>query len=248
MLKNIDLSQEVAKAQYKRLKGDADLKLASLQRQVKALGIPVIVVFEGWSAAGKGTLINQLILPLDPRGFTVHSASGPTEEEEFYPFLWRFWKRTPTRGRLAIFDRSWNRRVVTDRVKRQIKGKRLRQAFEDIRSFERQLADEGVVIAKCFLHISKNEQKRRFDALRACSATAWRVTEDDLRQHQRYAEYLAVAEDMLTQTDADYAPWTVVEAHDRRFATLKIFSTVINSLERAVASIERKTETPSAPP
>ena len=90
MLKNIDLSREVAKAEYKRLKGDADLKLAELQRQVKALGIPVIIVFEGWSASGKGTLINRLILPLDPRGFTVYSASGPTEEERFYPFLWQF--------------------------------------------------------------------------------------------------------------------------------------------------------------
>ena len=140
MLKNIELSREVAKAEYKRLKGDADLKLAALQRQVKALGIPVIIVFEGWSAAGKGTLINELILPLDPRGFTVHSARRPTEEQAFYPFLWRFWKRTPTRGRLAIFDRSWNRKVVTDRIEGQVKGRQLRQAFEDIRSFERQLA------------------------------------------------------------------------------------------------------------
>jgi polyphosphate kinase 2 (PPK2 family) len=144
MLKNVDLSREVVKAEYKRLKGDLDLKLADLQRQVKALGIPVIIVFEGWSASGKGTLINQLILPLDPRGFTVYSASGPTEEERFYPFLWRFWKRTPTRGRLAIFDRSWNRRVVTDRVGGQVKGKQLHQALEDIRSFERQLTDDGV--------------------------------------------------------------------------------------------------------
>jgi polyphosphate kinase 2 (PPK2 family) len=197
MLTNVDLSREVAKAEYKRLKDDADLKLSDLQRQVKALGIPVIIVFEGWSASGKGTLINQLILPLDPRGFSVYSASGPTEEEKFYPFLWRFWKRTPTRGRLAIFDRSWNRRVVTDRVEGQVKGKQLSQAFEDIRSFERQLADDGVVIVKCFLHISKREQKRRFDALRESAATAWRVTEADLRQHQRYAEYLAAAEDML---------------------------------------------------
>src|SRR5262245_6847587 len=247
MLKNIDLSREVAKAEYKRLKGDADLKLAALQRQVKALGIPVIVVFEGWSASGKGTLINELILPLDPRGLTVHSARGPTEEQAFYPFLWRFWNRTPTRGRLAIFDRSWNRKVVTDRIEGQVKGRRLRQAFEDIRSFERQLTDEGVVIVKCFLHISKSEQKRRFDALRASAATAWRVTKDDLRQHQRYADYLAAAEDMLTETDAERAPWTVVEAHDRRFATLKIFATVIDALERGVAAAGRKAEDPPAP-
>src|SRR6202048_1794200 len=247
MLTNVDLSREVAKAEYKRLKDDADLKLSDLQRQVKALGIPVIIVFEGWSASGKGTLINQLILPLDPRGFSVYSASGPTEEEKFYPFLWRFWKRTPTRGRLAIFDRSWNRRVVADRVAGLMKGEGLRQAFDDIRSFERQLSDEGVVIVKCFLHISKSEQRRRFEALRTSPATAWRVTKEDLRQHEHYGDYLAATEHMLTETDADYAPWTVVEAHDRRFATLKIFNTVINALERGVAAVERKAEAPALP-
>src|SRR5260221_7371412 len=110
MLKNIDLSREVAKAEYKRLKGDADLKLAALQRQVKALGIPVVVVFEGWSAAGKGTLINELILPLDPRGFTVHSASGPTEEEAFYPFLWRVWEGAATPRGLGLFCPRCERR------------------------------------------------------------------------------------------------------------------------------------------
>jgi AMP-polyphosphate phosphotransferase len=247
MLKNIDLSRKVAKEEYKRLKDDADLKLGQLQRQAKALGIPVIIIFEGWSAAGKGTLINELILPLDPRGFTVHSAGGPTQEEAFYPFLWRFWKLTPTRGRLAIFDRSWNRRVLTDRVMGQVKGKRLRQAFEDIRSFERQLTDDGVVIVKFFLQISKNEQKRRFNALRANAATSWRVTKDDLRQHEHYAEYLAAAEGMLIETGTDNAPWTVVEAHDRRFATLKIFATVTDALERGIATAERNAEAPPVP-
>jgi polyphosphate:AMP phosphotransferase len=244
MLKNIDLTREVPKAEYKRLKAEADLKLAALQRQSKALGIPIVVVFEGWSAAGKGTLINEMILPLDPRGFSVYSTRDPTEEDKFYPFLWRFWKRTPTRGRLAIFDRSWNRRVVADRVAGLMKGEQLRQAFDDIRSFERQLSDEGVVIVKFFLHISKSEQKRRFTALQANPATGWRVTKEDLRQHAQHSEFLAAAEHMLTETDADYAPWTVVEAHDRRFATLKIFHTVINALERGVAAVERKAEGP----
>src|SRR5260221_5784319 len=113
MLTNVDLSREVAKAEYKRLKADADLKLADLQRQVKALGIPVIVVFEGWSAAGKGTLINELILPLDPRGFTVHSASRPTEEEAFYPFLWRTFQRSHTRTRCGIFHLGLHQRGLS---------------------------------------------------------------------------------------------------------------------------------------
>jgi AMP-polyphosphate phosphotransferase len=248
MLKNVDLTREVGKADYKRLKGDQDLKLADLQRQVKALGLPVIIVFEGWSASGKGTLINQLILPLDPRGFAVYSASGPTDEEKFYPFLWRFWRRTPTRGRLAIFDRSWNRRVVSARIEGQLKGKQLQQAFEDIRSFERQLTDDGVVMVKFFLHISQREQKQRFDALRENAATAWRVTEADLWQNKHYDEYLASAEDMLTETDTDCAPWTVVEAHDRRFATLKAFATLIDALERSVAVAGQKASEAQAAP
>jgi AMP-polyphosphate phosphotransferase len=248
MLKNVDLSREIAKAAYKQLKPDADLKLAELQRQVKALSIPVIIVFEGWSASGKGTLINQLILPLDPRGFSVYSASGPTEEEKFYPFLWRFWKRTPIRGRLAIFDRSWNRRAVTDLVEGHTKRKHLHQIFEDIRSFERQLADDGVVMVKCFLHISKQEQKQRFKALREVPATEWRVTEADLWQNKHYDEYLAAAEDLLTETDTEYAPWTVVEAHDRRFATMKVFKTVIEALERGIAGANRKSPAQAPPP
>ena len=131
---------------------------------------------------------------------------------------------------------------MTDRVEGQVKGKQLRQAFEDIRSFERQLTDDGVVMVKFFLHISKHEQKQRFDALRESAATAWRVTEADLRQNQQYGEYLAAAEDMLTETDTEYAPWTVVEAHDRRFATLKAFATVIDALERGVAVAGRKAD------
>ncbi|HKM80971.1 MAG TPA: polyphosphate:AMP phosphotransferase [Candidatus Acidoferrum sp.] len=242
MLQNIDLSRTFDKASFKAQKTEADLKLGDLQRTAKSLEIPTIILFEGWSASGKGTLINELILPLDPRGFTVYSARRPTEEEAFYPFLWRFWKRTPTRGRIAIFDRSWNRRVIVDRIEEPLKGQRLRQAFEDIRSFERQLTDEGTVIVKFFLHISKTEQERRFDNLRANGATAWRVTKDDIRQHERYAEYLAATEEMLTETDTDFAAWTIVEAHDRRFATLKIFATVIDTLERRIAAADRKSE------
>src|SRR5262249_44616529 len=218
MLQNIDLSRTIDKASFKAQKTEVDLKLGDLQRTAKSLEIPTIILFEGWSASGKGTLINELILPLDPRGFTVYSARSPTEEEAFHPSLGRFWKRTPARGRIAIFDRSWNRRVIAERIEEPIKGQRLRQAFEDIRSFERQLTDEGTVIVKFFLHISKAEQERRFDNLRANSATAWRVTKDDIRQQQRYAEYLAATEDMLTETDTEFAAWTVVEAHDRRFA------------------------------
>ena len=247
MLENIDLSRKITKEQYKQDKEAAALKLAALQRRVKELGIPVTIVFEGWSAAGKGTLINELILPLDPRGFTVHSCLPPNEEEALRPFLWRFWTKTPAKGRQAIFDRSWYRRALTDRVNGEVKGKRLQQAFEDIRSFERQLADDGNVIIKFFLHISKKEQKRRFDKLLLNPGTAWRVTKEDLKAHRQYGDYLAAAEEMLAETDTDAAPWTVIESEDRRFATLKIFSTVAAALERRIAEAEREQESPAQP-
>ena len=247
MLEKIDLSRKIGKAEYKKAKDAMAIRLAALQRRATELGIPVIIVFEGWNAAGKGTLINELILPLDPRGFDVHSALPPNEEEALRPFLWRFWVRTPAGGRQAIFDRSWYRRVLTDRVDGEVKGKALQQAFEDIRSFERQLADDGSVILKFWLHISKKEQKRRFGKLQENHATSWRVTESDLKAHRQYEEHLAAVEDMLAETDIDAAPWTVVEATDRRFAALKIFNTVASALEHRIAEAERRKQAPPDP-
>ena len=248
MLEKIDLSRKVSKADYKAVKEQEDWKLAALQRRAKDMGVPIIVVFEGWDAAGKGTLINELILPLDPRGFHVCSTLPPNEEERLRPFLWRFWRHTPARGRMAIFDRSWYRRVLNERVDGEVRGKQLQQAFEDIRAFERKLDDDGCVIIKFFLHISKSEQKRRLDKLRRNPVTRWRVTQDDLQRHKQYNEYLADAQEMLAETDTDAAPWTVVEAHDQRFATLKIFSTVAGAVERRVAELEKEKESAAPPP
>jgi len=247
MLEKIDLSRKVAKADYRKAKDDLDLRLAALQRRVKDLQIPVTIVFEGWGAAGKGTLINELILPLDPRGFNVYSTLAPAEDEALRPFLWRFWKRLPARGRIAIFDRSWYRRVRADRVNGLIKGAALQQAFDDIVSFERLLGDDGNVILKFFLHISRKEQKRRFEKLEGDPATAWRVTKADWRDYKRYDRYLAAAEDMLAKTDSDFAPWTIVEAHQQRFATLKIFQTVLEGIERRVTAAEQQAKPSKRP-
>ena len=243
MLKNIDLSRKVSKEEYKSIKDQLELKLAELQRHAKELNIPVIVVFEGWDAAGKGTLINDLILPLDPRGFSVYSTHQPNQEEAMRPFLWRFWNHTPERGRLTIYDRSWYRTVLFERVSGNVKKKDLPDTFNDIRSFERQLADDGNIIIKFFLHISCKEQKKRFDKLRKNRATSWRVTKEDLKRQRQYNKYLAATEEMLAETDSDFAPWTVIEAHDQRFASLKIFKTVISALEQSIRRMQRKSGT-----
>jgi polyphosphate:AMP phosphotransferase len=207
-------------------------------------------VFEGWDAAGKGTMINQLILPLDPRGFKVHSTLAPNEEGALRPFLWRFWSTTPARGRIAIYDRSWYRSVLVDRVEKTTHGRSLQQAYEDIRSFERQLADDGNIIIKFFLHISKKEQKKRFKKLLENKATQWRVNSGDLKRHKQYKKYVEAIEDMLAETDSDYAPWTVVEAHDHRFASLKILTTILDAVEEKLSRVApaKPTEAKKAKP
>ncbi len=242
MLESIDLSRVVEKPEYKQAKDALGIRIASLQRQLKEHGVPVVVVFEGWDAAGKGTLINRLIMPLDPRGFTVHSTLAPSEEERLRPFLWRFWTKIPARGRIAIFDRSWYRRLLNERVDGELSEKEVSAAQRDIVSFERQLADDGCVIIKLFLHISKKTQKKRFEKLRRNPSTAWRVTDEDLKRQKQYDDYLGAAEAMLAATDSDIAPWTIVEAEDRRFASLKIFRAVIGALERGLERAEQESD------
>lgn len=239
MLETIVLNQKVSKEEYEPRIEQLERSLGELQREVRRLGIPVVVVFEGWDAAGKGTLINILMQALDPRGFAVHPIKAPTEEEAFRPFLWRFWTRTPEKGRIAIFDRSWYGRVLTERVDKLVDKKAWSAGYEQICSFERQLADDGAVLIKFFLHISKKEQKERFCRLEKSSALSWKVTKEDWRHHRQYQKYWQATDDMLARTDSEYAPWTIVESHDRRFAALKVFSAVVRALQTAVQAADK---------
>ncbi len=236
MLEKIDLNKKMGKKEYKEQMELLQPKLSYLQRACKEAGIPVIVVFEGLGAAGKGTLINQMIEPLDPRGFTVYSTAVETREEKMRPFLWRFWTKTPARGRIAIFDRGWYRRVLTDRFDGITTKEQLASAYGEICSFEKQLTDDGVVIVKLFAYISKKEQKKRFETLLASKKTAWRVTGEDLRRNKYYDGYLAMNEEMLEKTDSDYAPWHIIEGTDREYAAVKMMQVVVEALEGAVAA------------
>ena len=231
-LNRIDLSKSLDKQTYKTLHSGLAQKLGELQRRAREAGVPVVIVFEGWDAAGKGTLINKLILALDPRGFNVHPTNPPTEEERLRPFLWRFWTRTPARGRIAVFDRSWYGRVLVERVDKVVSREDWQAAYEDIDSFERQLAHDGGVIIKFFLHISRKEQKKRFKKLLGNPATEWKVSKEDWRHHKQYPKYAKAVEEMIDRTSPDWAPWTVIEAHDERFATVKMMKTAIAAIER----------------
>ena len=231
MLEKIDLSKKVDKKTYRRVMDEAEEKLGLLQRECKDAGIPVILVFEGMGAAGKGVQINRLIQALDPRGFDVYACYRPTEDEQMRPFLWRYWTKTPAKGRIAVFDRSWYRSVQVDRFDGLTREDKLGDAYQDILSFEKQLCDDGTVIMKFFLYIDKDEQKKRFKKLEGSKETSWRVTEEDWNRNKDFDRYLKMNEEMLEKTDTDYAPWVIIEAVDKDYAALKIASTVMDRLE-----------------
>lgn len=240
MLEKVDLSKKLSKEEYKEKMSHLETRIGQLQRECKALKIPIMIVFEGFGAAGKGLQIGRLIQSMDPRGFHVFPIKNETEEERMHPFLWRFWTKTPEKGRIAIYDGSWYRRVLIDRFEKRTKEKELPEAFHSINSFEKQLTDDGTVIIKLFLDISRKEQKKRFEKLQKNKETAWRVTQGDLERNAKYNEYAAMMEDMLFKTDTDYAPWTIIEATDRRFATVKIYTTVIKAMADQIEKLARQ--------
>lgn len=240
MLEKVDLQKTVDKETYRQVSEELGERLGLLQRRCKAEKIPVIIVFEGLGAAGKGVQINRLIQPLDPRGFDVYASRRPGEEERMRPFLWRYWTKTPEDGRIAIFDRSWYDKVTVDRFDKITKRGELSGAFADITSFEKQLAEDGCVIIKLFLYISQKEQKKRFEKLTENKETKWRVSDGDWKRNKEYEKYLMMNEEMLEHTDTGYAPWTIIEATDKNYAAMKILATVADRMEYEVHKREEE--------
>lgn len=240
MLEKVDLTKKLSKEEYKAKMPMLETKLSCLQRQCREMKFPVIIVFEGYGAAGKGLQIGKLIHGMDPRGFEVYTVKKETEEEAMHPFFWRFWTKTPAKGRIAIFDGSWYRKVLIDRFEKRTKERELPEAYYSICSFEKQLTDDGNVVIKFLLDIDKKEQKRRLEKLKGNKETAWRVSQGDLERNARYREYQMMMEEMLQKTDTDYAPWTIIEATDKRFATVKIYTTVIRILTEQIEKVKKE--------
>jgi len=240
MLENVDLSKSLDKQTYKELMLELRQGLWGLQRQMLEARIPVLVVFEGWDAAGKGDSIGQLAQWTDPRGVKVHPICGALEEELFRPFLWRFWLKLPEAGRMAIFDRSWYGRVLVERIDKLCNKKEWRQAYDEINQFERQLTDDGMVIVKFWLHISKKEQRKRFRKCEKDPLLNWKVTEEDWKHHKQYNDYLQAAEEMLERTSTSNAPWTVIESTDRRYRRVKIYQTLYAAIQEGLAKKKQR--------
>ena len=242
MLDQIDLNKKMDKESYKTTVKPLIVRLGELQRAAKDLGIPLIVLIEGWDAAGKGTLLNRILYPLDPRGFKVFNVNTPSEEERMRPYLWAFWSRTPEKGQIVFMNRSWYRRLIEGRFEDSLKGRAVDEAFEETRNFERQLHFSKSLLIKFFIHISKKEQKKRLEELDHDNATTWRVNETEWYRHKHYKTLYALTEEMLYATDMGDAAWTIVNGHDRRYAEIQMLSTLVAALEERVAQVRLKTK------
>lgn len=198
------------------------------------LGPPLCVVFEGWDASGKGGCIKRLVSPLDPRHVRVAQFGAPTYDEKRHHFLWRFWPALPGWGGMAVLDRSWYGRVLVERVEGFASDEQWQRAYREILEFEQTLAAEGMVLVKFWLHLSEPEQLKRFESRQGDPLRQWKLTAEDWRNRGKRDSYLLAIEQMLTETDHPDAPWTLVEAENKRWARVKVVETVVAAIEQAL--------------
>lgn len=231
-LEEVDLTQAIElEKDYKKQLKQQQLQLLRFQQLLYQHHIPALFVLEGWDAAGKGGAIKRVSQRLDPRGFQVHPISAPSQEEKNHHYLYRFWKKLPAYGQLALFDRSWYGRVLVERVEGYALEAEWKRAYEEINQFEKMLHDDGYIVGKLWFHISKDEQLKRFKAREENPFKRWKITEEDWRNREKWEMYEQAANDMFEQTNTSYAPWTIIEGNDKSFARVKTLKVMNDWLE-----------------
>lgn len=234
MLENVDLSLKLDRETYVRDLTKLQLQLRQLGHRVYVEKRPVIIVYEGWDAAGKGGNIRRLTEKLDPRGYEVHSIAAPEGEDKDRHYLYRFWRRLPENGQIGIFDRSWYGRVMVERVEGFATPDAWQRAYREINAFERQLVSAGNIMLKFFIHISPEEQLKRFEDRGDNPYKAWKLTPDDWRNRNKWPEYEAAIEEMLAKTSTDLAPWTIIEGNDKWWARVRALRVAVETLSDAL--------------
>jgi polyphosphate kinase 2 (PPK2 family) len=221
--------------------GDYEADLAALQERLSRILVAHIVhgrraaiVFEGWDAAGKGGAIQRLTAGWDPRHYSVWPIAAPSREEKERHFLWRFWKRLPGAGEIAIFDRSWYGRVLVERVEGFASEAEWRRGYDEINDFEPQQAADGTAIVKLFFHVTQKVQDQRLKARVEHPWKRWKVTAEDFRNRGRRADYLAAAEEMFERTSTVEAPWRVIDGNNKKSARIAALTIAAEALERAI--------------
>jgi polyphosphate kinase 2 (PPK2 family) len=193
--------------------------------------VSTILVFEGWDAGGKGGAIRRITRALDARNYQVISIGAPTDEEQAHHYLWRFWRHLPRAGRFTIYDRSWYGRVLVERVEGFATETEWRRAYAEINDFERQLVDHGTVVVKFWVHISRDEQERRFNARAETPYKRWKLTDEDWRNREKWDEYEAAVDDMIERTSTAAAPWHLIPGNDKRLARVEVLTKTCEALE-----------------
>jgi polyphosphate kinase 2 (PPK2 family) len=230
MLETVDLTRALDRQAYVREMTRRQIQIRELGYQVYIKKRPVVLVFEGWDAAGKGGAIKRITEKLDPRGYVVYPISAPQGEDKTRHYLYRFWRRLPERGQIAIFDRSWYGRVLVERVEGFAKEHEWKRAFKEVNSFERQLIDFGAILAKFWIHISREEQLRRFEERKAIGYKEWKLTDEDWRNREKWGRYEEAVEEMLVKTSTRTVPWCLVEGNDKYWARTRVLSRLVEIL------------------
>jgi polyphosphate kinase 2 (PPK2 family) len=244
ILDRVDLSKAIEeKREYRRQLVLNQVLLSQLGYQVYAQKRPVVIVFEGWDAAGKGGAIKRLTERLDPRGYVVYPVAAPKGEDATHQYLWRFWRRLPEKGQIAIFDRSWYGRVMVERIEGFCTEEEWKRAYRELNQFERQLVDFGTILVKLWIHISSEEQLARFEQRDLTPYKAWKLTDEDWRNREKRAQYEIAVEDMLLKTSTATAPWTIVEGDNKWHARVRIVETVVNALSSQLDGSARQVTT-----
>lgn len=237
LLAQVDLNQSLSEVDYEEQLAREQIQLRQLQLSIHKHQIPVLVLFEGWDAAGKGGAIKRLTDILDPRSYFVHPFAAPSDEEKAHHYLWRFWRRLPTVGTIGIFDRSWYGRVLVERVEGFALETEWRRAYQEINEFEAQLTSAGYVVVKLWLHISPEEQLKRFTERQNDVFKQYKLTDEDWRNREKWPYYEVAVNQAIQRTTTPNAPWTIVAANDKYYARVKVVETVVNAIQ---AEIKRR--------
>jgi len=230
MLSTMDLTLTLDDEEYKRLLIKYQVALFKLAYQVYVQQRPVIMVFEGWDASGKGGAIRRVTEKIDPRGFVVYPIAAPKGDDATHQYLWRFWRRLPEAGQIAIFDRSWYGRVMVERIEGFCSEAEWKRAYREINYFERQLVDFGTILFKFWLHIDKEEQLARFTSREGDARRSWKLTDEDWRNREKWDLYEEAVNEMLLKTSTITAPWTVIEGNSKLYARTKVLKTIVDKL------------------
>ena len=239
-LDEVDLGLKLSKKEEKQKLGESQQRLLELRLALAGLlgdgriGPPVCIVFEGWDASGKGGTIKRLVAQMDPRHVRVAQFAAPSDDEKRHHFLWRFWPKLPGWGGMAVFDRSWYGRVLVERVEALATPEQWRRAYEEINAFERSLVDEGMILIKLWMHLSDEEQLRRFKRRQSNPLKAWKLTEDDWKNRGMREQYVEAVEEMIERTDQPDSPWHLIPAESKRYARIAVLNTVIERVEEGM--------------